>query len=114
MVTFAGGSGASSSSSAGRNLQEGHGLVMSLTTMAAERASAASSRRGGAPMGSARARLISASSPAGVGGGPAAALGVIKPSRLAAGSSKGSSPSPYGIESFTTASSPSPSAETSG
>ena len=57
-----GASGASSSSSAGRKRYDGHGLVTSLTTITALRADAASSERRGAPMGSARARRISACS----------------------------------------------------
>ncbi len=68
---FSGGSGASSSSRAGRNLYEGQGRVTSLTTMTALRAVAASADRRGAPMGSARARLISACSSAGDGARPA-------------------------------------------
>ena len=73
MVTFSGGSGASSSSRAGRNLHEGQGRVTSLTTMTAVRAVAASADRRGAPMGSARARLISARSSAGDGSATRAA-----------------------------------------
>ena len=64
MLMSSGASGDSSSSSAGRKRYDGHGRVTSLTTIAALRAFAASSERRGAPMGSARARRISACSSA--------------------------------------------------
>ena len=64
MLTSSGGSGESSSSSAGRKRYDGQGRVTSLTTMTALRADAASSERRGEPMGSARARRISACSSA--------------------------------------------------
>ncbi len=92
----------SSSSSAGRNLYEGQGRVMSLTTMTADEARAASSARRGAPIGSRRARRISACSSAleGSRGGGASSAGsqpgVMTWTELPSGKSNGSSPSPYG------------------
>src|SRR5450756_1054239 len=90
---------------------------MSLTTMAADLAVAASSLRRGAPIGSLKARLISACSSAFLWAGGTRSSPEVPPdrttsSRLASGNSNGSTPSPYGIESFSVVMADSPSVET--
>ena len=85
---------ASSPSNAGRNLYDGQGRVTSLATMTADFAVAARALRRGVPMGSARARAISACSAAASGAAWPPAGGRTTPSRLAWGSVQASSPSP--------------------